>query len=237
MMARPPVTPSTTTPSTPAPNGAAPGGSAGAGGRPAGRPPRPSYSRFVRMMKVMLPGTALLLVALVVAWPQLDAVEEEVRVKFAALKETAVDRIEMVNARFFGTDDDNRPFAVTAMRAVEMDTRGDLVELDLPKADMSLDNETWVMLNGDKGYYSKSSGTLTLKGNVNLFHDRGYEFHTSEAVIDVNAGAAQGDEPVQGSGSFGHVTGEGFTLSDQGARITVTGKSRLVLTPRAGGTL
>lgn len=190
---------------------------------------RPNYSRFVRAMKVMLPGAALLLVALVVAWPQLQAVEEEFAVKFAALKETAVDRIEMINARYFGTDDSNRPYAVTAARAVEVDSSGDLVALENPKADMSLENDTWVMLNGDKGVYSRSAGTLTLQGNVNVFHDRGYEFHTSEAVIDVESGAAEGQAPVQGSGTFGHVSGEGFELSDQGRRIVVTGKSKLVL--------
>lgn len=198
---------------------------------------RHSYSRFVRAMKVALPGVALLLVAMVVAWPQIEAVEEEFSVKFAALKEAAVGRIEMINARYFGTDDNNRPYAVTAARAVEVDADGDLVALENPKADMSLEGDTWVMLNGDSGIYSRTAGTLTLSGNVNVFHDRGYEFHTSEAVIDVESGAATGQAPVEGSGAFGTVTGEGFELTHNGGRIMVTGKSRLVLRNGAGGSL
>lgn len=176
-----------------------------------------------------MPIIALILVALVVAWPKLQIVEEEVRVRFAALKASAVDQVEMVNARYFGTNEENRPYAVTATRVLEMSDDGDIVELDNPKADMNLEGGAWVMLNGDKGYYSKSGGTLRLQGNVNLFHDKGYEFHTSEALINVADGDAQGSKPVQGAGSFGHVTGEGFELTDKGKRIVVTGKSRLVL--------
>lgn len=196
-----------------------------------------AYSGFVRLMKVALPTTAVVLVALVVAWPQLQVVEEEFRVRFAALKASAVDQIEMINARYFGTNEENRPYAVTATRAKEVTEDGDIVELDNPKADMNLEGGAWVMLNGDKGFYSKSGGTLRLEGNVNLFHDKGYEFHTSEALIHVDVGDAEGDKPVQGAGSFGHVTGEGFVLTDKGKRILVTGKSRLILNQGAGEAL
>ncbi|EKV31990.1 hypothetical protein C882_3054 [Caenispirillum salinarum AK4] len=208
---------------------------AGAGGQGPRRPR--GYSGFVRLMKIFLPAAALILIALVVAWPQIQVVEEEVRVRFAALKASAVDQIEMINARYFGTNEENRPYAVTATRALEVSEDGDIVELENPKADMNMEGGAWVMLNGDKGYYSKSGGTLRLKGNVNLFHDKGYEFHTSEALIHVEQGDAEGDKPVQGAGSFGHVTGEGFVLTDKGKRIRVTGKSRLILNQGANEAL
>lgn len=84
-------------------------------------------------MKVALPAVAITLVALVVAWPQLQVVEEEFRVRFAALKESAVDQIEMINARYFGTNKENRPYAVTATRVKEISDDGDIVELDKPQ--------------------------------------------------------------------------------------------------------
>lgn len=67
-----------------------------------------------------------------------------------------------------------------------------------PKADMSLEGGAWVMLNGDKGYYTKSEGTLRLEGNVNLFHDEGYEFHTQEALIYMEKGNAEGRQARSG---------------------------------------
>lgn len=194
--------------------------------RPAG------YSRFVHLMKIALLGIAVLLVVLVAIWPQLRVVEEEFLVKFASLKGAKVDQIEMLNARYFGTDEENRPYAVTATRALELDE--DRVELERPKADMTMD-QGWIMLNGDKGYYSKGDKTLRLVGNVSVFQDEGYEFHTSEALIHVEHGDASGDEPVQGAGSFGWVTGEGFELTDKGKRLMVTGKSKLVLTGADSG--
>lgn len=190
------------------------------------------YSRFVGLIKVVLAAVAVLLVVLAAIWPQLETVEEEFRIKFASLKGAKVDQIEMLNARYFGTDEKNRPYAVTATRALEIDD--DQVELDHPKADMTMENG-WVMLNGDKGFYSKGQKTLLLVGNVSLFQDEGNEFHTSKATIDVEVGDAAGQEPVQGAGSFGWVTGEGFELTDKGKRLYVTGKSKLVLTGAADG--
>ncbi len=191
------------------------------------RRPASVYSRFVTAMKVGLIGVALVLVVLVVLWPQLRTIEDEFLVKFASLKGASVDRIEMVNARYFGTDQRNRPYAVTAARALEIDT--DRVELENPKADMTLD-QGWIMLNSDKGYYSKAGKTLELVGNVTVFQDEGYEFHTASAMVHVELGDAHGAEPVEGAGAFGWVTGEGFELTDKGKRLLVTGKSKLVLT-------
>lgn len=191
-----------------------------------------AYSRFVRAMKVGLIGIALALVVLVVLWPQLRTIEDEFLVKFASLKGARVDRIEMVNARYFGTDERNRPYAVTAARALEIDA--DRVELESPKADMTLD-QGWIMLNSDKGFYSKSGKTLELVGNVNVFQDEGYEFHTASAIVHVEMGDARGNQPVEGAGAFGWVAGEGFELTDKGKRLLVTGKSKLVLTG-VGGT-
>jgi lipopolysaccharide export system protein LptC len=82
------------------------------------------------------------------------------------------------------------------------------------------------------GTYQPQPQLLDLYGDVELYQDRGNEFHTDSASIDIATGTAKSDQPVTGQGPFGHVTAEGFTMLDRGAVIQFTGKTNLTLLPR-----
>ena len=86
-------------------------------------------------------------------------------------------------------------------------------------------------LSAETGLYDRGGQMLKLKGAVNLFHDTGYELHTSAARIDLARGTASGEEPVSGHGPLGTLTSHGFKVLDRGTRLLFTGKSRLVLFP------
>jgi len=61
--------------------------------------------------------------------------------------------------------------------------------------------------------------------------DRGDEFHTDSARIDLAHSSAESDDPVTGQGPFGRVTAAGFRVRDRGATIIFTGHSNLELAP------
>ena len=69
-----------------------------------------------------------------------------------------------------------------------------------PKGDITLKDGTWLALSAEAGVYRKKDELLDLEGNVNLFHDGGYEIATSRARIDLAKNSAEGDEPVVGQG-------------------------------------
>ncbi len=71
-------------------------------------------------------------------------------------------------------------------------------------------------------------------GNVALYQDKGNEFHSTSAHLDMNAGTAEGDDPVTGQGPFGHVTAQGFRILNRGDIIYFTGHARLDMAPRQG---
>ena len=101
----------------------------------------------------------------------------------------------------------------------------------MPKADITLDDGTWLVLTAKNGVFRQVKKTLDLTGAVNLFHDSGYEFQTSKAKIDLQKGLARGSAPVRGQGPFGELQGEGFRLLNKGKTIVFTGKSKLVIYP------
>lgn len=195
------------------------------------------YSRFVSMMKVVLPAVAVVLVAAVALWPQLrDMGEDGFALSFADIGREIGRTQRLVNARYYSTDADDQPYTITADVAEETEPGSPLLRLDNPKADITLEDGAWVMLGANNGLYSQADGLLDLTGEVNLFHDAGYEMHTSAATLDVEAGEAHGDRPVRGQGPFGELEAEGFRLTDAGKRIYFTGKARLLLHPSSGKT-
>jgi lipopolysaccharide export system protein LptC len=187
------------------------------------------YSRFVRLMKLALPATAVALLGLIVAWPRLAPRDGQFEVAFANFNAKSIDTQSMINPRYFGTDDKNLPFTVTAAIGTQVDQEAQAVTLDQPVADLARPDGTTMVANSDLGVFLQKVNALDLYGHVDLYQDKGYEVHSDSAHIDIGPVNAQGDEPTHGKGPAGVIDGEGFRLWDHGNRILFTGKAKAVL--------
>ncbi|PKU23426.1 LPS export ABC transporter periplasmic protein LptC [Telmatospirillum siberiense] len=197
---------------------------------PAARLLQARYSRFVGLMKMALPAIAAALLGLIFVWPKLAPRDEAFQVAFANFNMKAVDTLSMAKPRYFGTDDKNLPFTLTADTATQVDQQNMAVALEKPVADLTNKDGSGMVVNSDVGFYRQKDGTLDLMGHVDLFQDSGYEMHTDSARIEVGPGNATGDEPAHGHGPSGTIEGEGFRLWERGKTILFTGKSKAVLT-------
>jgi lipopolysaccharide export system protein LptC len=187
-----------------------------------------SYTRFVTLMKVLLPLLALGLMALLAAWPRLSGTEQD------GVRPRDTGDLEMMKAHYLGTDKDNRPFSVTADRAMQSSNEPGVLDLVRPEAEMTMQDGSWALIKAERGRYNDTTGKLLLLGKADLFHDKGYEFLTDEVHVDVSEGIAWGDRPVVGQGPFGELKAEGFRLFDHGATIVFTGRSHLDLVGSGG---
>lgn len=184
-----------------------------------------SYSRFVQMMKLLLPMAAVVMIIAIIIWPHLSVDSRRFAIGFSNIEISEAKDPSMINARYIGTDNDNQPFSVTADIARQVVDDENSIVLELPKADITLKDRSWLVLTSQSGIYDRPTQYLELNGAVNLFHDSGYEMHTQSAGIDLANGAAEGHEPVRGQGPFGHIESEGFRLIDKGKTIIFTGKT------------
>lgn len=199
------------------------------------QPPRLSqrnrYSLFVHWMKLLLPALACALILLVVAWPQIAPDEKLFQVEPIKNAAQEAQNLNMINARFSGFDDKEQPFTVTADMATQRPGEKNRVELQRPKADITLQDGTWLALTAKVGYYDRETELLDLAGAVNLFHDEGFEVRTEKAQVDLRNGVASGDLPVESQGPSGTLTAEGFRVLDKGDTVIFTGQSKMVLYP------
>lgn len=187
------------------------------------------YSRFVGWAKLVLPlGAGGLLLALA-AWPYLSSGFDRLRQVFPKLDSAQVRDLRMVNPRYSGVDKEKRPFTLTADTARQNTENSDLVGLEVPKADIMTKEGTWVVVTSKTGIYQPDNHFLDMFDDVTMFHDKGYQFHTARARVDLDAGTAEGDQPADGVGPAGTIKGEGFRILKRGETVLFTGKSKLVM--------
>jgi lipopolysaccharide export system protein LptC len=191
------------------------------------------YSRFVQLTKLVSATVALVLITLVVVWPQLRSRDGSLPISVGQNGREDAESLNMINPRYTGLDENNLPYEVTADMASQQSAKSDLINLDSPKADMTMKDGSWMAMTARSGLYGQKSQELDLSGDVNLFHDSGYEFKSPSAKIDLSNGTGEGHEPTTGQGPAGDIEGEGFRFTDKGKTIVFTGKSRLVLYPQA----
>lgn len=195
------------------------------------------WSRFVWLMRGVLPGAVLGLFAVLIAWPSLMVPDE--RVQIGKIDRTTgldgADALTMVNPRYYGVDVSSRPYSVIADKASHTTIETGAILLDKPRADTVLNDGAGVLLDSETGVYYHNDQKIDLFGNVNVYHDKGYEIHTEEAHMDLASGVAEGSKPVQGHGPSIQLEGQGFLITERGRTVTLTGASRMVIYPPRKG--
>lgn len=195
---------------------------------------RGGYSRFVAWSKVLLPVFSLGLIVLVGVWPQLKT-DNTFRIGFASVRLNGSADPGMDNARYVGTDDDAQPYSVTADLVRVLSKRDGTVALELPKADLTLKDGSWLVLSAQTGRYKRAENILDLNKNVDLFHDSGYEMSTDQLSVNLKVGSAEGHTPVSGHGPFGELEAQGLKLTKKGQVIFFIGPAHLTLYTSPGG--
>jgi lipopolysaccharide export system protein LptC len=189
------------------------------------------YSRFVGLAKRLLPSVAVVLLALVAIWPR---IQEELDRLGPIIAQARLDPrdardLRMVNVRYTGLDRQNRPFVITADVARQSPDVDQLMSLEGPKGDLTTAAGAWLELTAYSGLYQPETQMLELFGDVHLYQDKGDEFATDTAHVDLKESAAEGHDHVTGQGPFGHVEADGFRIVNRGDIIIFTGRAHLVL--------
>jgi lipopolysaccharide export system protein LptC len=191
------------------------------------------YTRFVRIMKVMLPLVALSLIVLVIVYS--TSREERIRVVVQDIGAVDKDR-QLVAPRLTGTDGRGQPFTVTAKGATQAPGKTRKLTIDEVTADITMQDKSWVQVGAVQGHLDVEGKTLDLVKSINIYSDKGYECHTDAARYDFGSGLLKGDAPIRCQGPMGVFDAQKFEgLRDPGILRFMGGvKTTYVPTARAG---
>ena len=176
-----------------------------------------TYSRFVSVLRWVLPLSALGSLVVLVAWPLVQAQ------KWSGAVSAIIPNLVVEKLHFTGLDAKEQPFSLDAAKALQTANTKNVIDLEKPQGEIALNNGAWVAGRANYGRFDQTSHRLWLGGDVQLYHDQGYAFATNEAQVDLTKNIAWGEKPVIIHGAFGEIHGEGFRLLDGGSSFIVTG--------------
>jgi lipopolysaccharide export system protein LptC len=191
--------------------------------------PHTRHSRFVALLKRLLPTVGATLLVLIAVWPRLAPLWERIRFAFPAIDLRDARELDMINPRYAGIDRDGRPFIVTAVSARQVPDRQDLVSLKSPHADLKSHGGATIVITSQTGVYQSQTQLLDLFNDVTLVHQNGTRFVTQTARVEAANNGAEGDKPVDGHGPSGDIKAQGFRIFDRGDKILFTGRADMLL--------
>ncbi len=187
-------------------------------------------SRFVGLMKLLLPAAAAALIVLVVAWPEIYRQVGQFKIQFSPIRISDL-RVQMIGARYEGLSDAGKPYRITAARAVQDPRDHDRIALTALGAQLTSSNGTWIVIRADRGLYHRTPKILDLSGHVSVYTDRGYEFHGKTAVVDFASGTVVSNQKVHGHGPAGTVVADSFRSTKKGNRLYFIRDVKVTLYP------
>ena len=188
----------------------------------------PKYSTYIRWLRRILPVIALVIVAVVFAWGNMN--DPNIIPAQDAHAPKTFGKNELLNPRFESLDKKNQPYTITAKRASQGESDDNLVMLEKPLADMMLNSGNWVAIKSKEGAFRQDTQRLFLRGDVELFHDRGYQMSMAELHIDLQANTAWSGTDVYGQGPAGTLTAKGLQANNVTGHLKFTGPAKLILT-------
>ena len=114
-------------------------------------------------IKWLLPTVALLLLATIALWPEIDRLRGSVRVAYERMG-GEVGGATVTDARYRGVDEQGRPYTLTAATAEQVGP--ERINLTTLKADMTLADGTWLMLQSKHGVFLQHAHQLDLSHDV-----------------------------------------------------------------------
>lgn len=188
------------------------------------------YSRVRDGLRIVVPVFAVLLIAGMLIFPNLDSDDTGFTLSFEnAVSEDGV--VQMINPKFVGTDKLGRPYTVSASRAVQERQKEGQTRLSDIAADITLTDGVWVNLSAATGELRGDSDELRLLGPIQIFTDIGYEFQASDLRVFLKDGTAETTSKVTGQGPGGTIMANSMNVARNGEWIKFGNGVRIVIYP------
>lgn len=191
------------------------------------------YSSFVRGARLVLPLTALAIVAVVLAWPRME--DNIAPVPKESIIPQSGGRNELISPHFESTTNSQLPYIVTAARAVQSQKDEALVLLEKPVADVTLSGGATLNAKSDNGVYRQDTEILVLDGHAVMQHSSGHNLASDRMNISMKDQLAWSESPVNGEGPSGTIEAKAMNANNVTGVLIFTGPAKLVLTQSGKG--
>jgi len=187
--------------------------------------PGSSHDGLIRVLRVLLPGAALALAALLGMAPL--TVSRDISFVLAKDRvEVARERLRVSEALYRGTDDKGQPFQLRARSAVQVSSRDPVVRLDdLSARIMLADGPAAIVAR--KGRYDMNQDKVMIDGPVVVTAADGYRIATRDVGVDLDTRRVASGAPVGGRMPLGTFAAGRMSADLNSRTVVLDGGARL----------
>lgn len=187
------------------------------------------HSRRVRRLKLLLPATAIAIAALFVVYSYvIPDIPVAVEVDSASVAEG---KLVMANPKLEGFTKDNRPYSMTAERAVQEFNEQGLVNLEGISAKMPVEAGNWAQVTAERGVYDRAKNTVQLNTNVVVTTTDGMSAKLKTAFLEIDGGKLTTGDPVDIRMKGSTVTADSMTILENGKIVVFDRRVRMYIEP------
>jgi lipopolysaccharide export system protein LptC len=183
------------------------------------------HSRMVRVLRVMVPATVILLLAGLVTvqlYNPFRNILPKLPIDIGNLVVSGT-KVTMESPHLAGFSTDQRPYEVWAKAAIQDLTDPDHLELTKPRAKVLMEDRSTVTMDARTGYFDSKQQLLDLRKDIFLQSSTGYEARMSQAYVDINNGTVMSDEHVDVKLLNGTLTADKLRILNSGELVRFEG--------------
>lgn len=186
-----------------------------------------SHSSQIRLLRVLLPGLALAILATLFLWSPVKHLLEIHDTRSAINPQDLTMRNTVTNPHISGLDKEGRPYHLLAQEAHQIAPKKAF--LTKPKGDIICQDGAQIFVDSLKGTYEANEQVLSCQDDVHIRTSHGYHVTSDDATVDFPTKQAHGQGHVHADGPAGILEGnQGFVMTQDGM-LHVPGPSKLTL--------
>ena len=184
------------------------------------------HSRMVRMLRVAVPATVAMAMAVILYIAIFNPFKITEIVKLPVDMSNLVvsgTKITMETPHLAGFSPDQRPYELWAKAAIQDLANPDQVELRTLRAKVMMEDKSTVTMDARTGFFDSKRQMLDLRKDIFLQSSTGYEARLSQAYVDINKGTVTSDEHVDVKLLNGTLTADKLRIINSGEIVRFEG--------------
>jgi lipopolysaccharide export system protein LptC len=174
-----------------------------------------SHSRKVRVLKLALPVAAIVIAGSFAAYSYISVPGT---VSFDVSESAYSDgKLVMANPKLEGFTKDNKPYRMSATRALQHADNSSVIDLEGIDARLPFSGENFATIGADHGVFNYDQRTLDISSPITVSTTDGMTATLQSAYVDMIQGLLNTDKPVS-------INLAGVSLSADAMRVTENGR-------------
>lgn len=187
------------------------------------------HSRRVNWLKIAIPVVAIVTAVGFIGYSYVVS-PASVSINVADSTISKDGKLVMANPKLEGFTQDNRPYSMTAERALQDLKDMGLIELETIRANLPFDANNTATLTSPGGLYNRNNNTLDLnKGDLTIKTSDGMSAKLKSAFVDITKGSVRTDLPVVINMNGGKVTANSLQVRNNGKIMVFDKRVRMVI--------